>query len=144
MILDGKTGAAGPVAKLRSGATFKVLHRAFVLLCLRPGPERAKVAALACLRVDLAGVKTVLPGLEFADHSANLIPLVWRNARSNKILPLASLNRSDGTRAALLNAQRHTRRRVPRASLRAAAAWLGQGCGEIAACCLSSPSPVEH
>ena len=54
------------------GRAFEVLRRTFVLLCLRPGRERAEVAALACLRIDLAGLETVWSGLEFADHGGDL------------------------------------------------------------------------
>jgi len=79
-VADGRgVRAATPAA---SGAAFEVLHRAFVPLCLRPGRERAKVAALARLRVDLAGIETVLPGPEFADHAGGPDTLfVRRNAR---------------------------------------------------------------
>ena len=58
---------AGPGASL-SAAALEELDRALVLFGGGPGLERPEVAALAGLRVFLAGVEAVFAGLEFADH----------------------------------------------------------------------------
>src|ERR1700742_3923487 len=46
----------------------EILHIAFVLLCRSARLEGAEIAALAGLRIDLAGIEPVFAGLQFADH----------------------------------------------------------------------------
>jgi len=46
----------------------EILHRALVLLRRRTRLERAEITPAASLRVGLARIEPVAPGLELADH----------------------------------------------------------------------------
>src|SRR4051812_4261860 len=66
----------GPLPRERENTVsvaLEVLDVAFVLLGGLERLEGAQVAALARLRVELAGVEAVFAGLQFADHDS-LVP----------------------------------------------------------------------
>src|SRR5438270_13851523 len=64
--------------------TLKVLHRSFMFFRLLPSIKGTQVLALACLRVFLAGVQPVLPGLQFSNHRMVLMS----NVAEQDLFPL--------------------------------------------------------
>src|SRR5437588_719712 len=64
----GRGGVPPAAAISHASVPFEKLHRTFVFLRRLARLERAEVAALAGLRIGLAGVEAVFAGFEFADH----------------------------------------------------------------------------
>src|ERR1700742_4427693 len=57
----------------------EILHVAFVPLCRSARLEGAEIAALAGLRIDLAGIEPVFAGLQFADHGVASFDVLSRS-----------------------------------------------------------------
>ena len=61
---------------------FEILHFPLVLLSRRAASKRPQIAALAGLRVCLAGIETVLTGFQFSNHDSLLERVLPRPAQA--------------------------------------------------------------